>query len=791
MVLIVSGLSVTGSAQAAEPAIDRLTFTPVADTYVDDASPTTSFGQNATLRVDAKSVKRSFLLFDVEGVGGREVLNVELRLHSVSDSPFGGRIFRLSSTDWAESMTWQTQPPIDGSQVAQLGAVKSGHDYDVVLNQLPVTDGLIALAIDSTNTTEARWSSRNASDPPVLSVDTPHIPGAVGDGLSTVSTMLNGSSDPTYLSMNKHVAVTQQGRVLVVHGRHKEGVVLAWRDPGGGWQNRTTGAVTDGALLAGTGTGDWPASVVTGRDGAGAEHAWAVWASASTGTTANQLRPLEMRRLSNLDAPSGPVVGPAVAVGPGGIGNHRADLAIERTAGGGQRLAVTWERTRPDGAYELVVSWISDLNSDTPAVSGPYSLATGTSAGLMGTVVGTGTGVSLVGRLPTGKLGVLHHNAGDPLSQWSSSSLGISLASRSYPSAVWSPSTGDTVAAVEGDVVNHIVSIQRFTAGGAARPAEALFAGYRDPTILTDGTRMWVVMVRVSDGFVVSRSFTPTSGWGASDTVEIGPEGGGNYAWPNAYRDTDDRLRLVVRGPAGSSAQSQVLYFQRPLSSGPSTQPPPAAKVTVDGSAVVNSGSTQKSSTSLALDAPAGVRDGDVLYAWMSLRSAVPGGLVAPAGWSLVAHPIESSGEAYLYRAVYGADVSGSTWTWSGGAVSNKWAAGIVALTGAEATLVSASAIEPGTSATHALPQITTSENSFLLGFAGDRTSAGSTWTWPTGWSEVYDVTATGTNGVSSSVAAFDTNPAPAGTYSGSATSSAATSNAWTAILAVKPAPAS
>ncbi|HEX5533596.1 MAG TPA: DNRLRE domain-containing protein, partial [Actinomycetales bacterium] len=635
----------------------------MADTYVDDASPTTSFGQSATLRADAKSVKRSFLLFHVQGVGGRDVLDVELRLHSVSESPFGGRIFRISSTDWTESMTWQTQPPIDGPQVAQVGAVQTEKDYDVVLNQLPVADGLVALAIDSINTTEARWSSRKAADPPVLSVDTPHVPGAVGDGLSAVSTMLNGSSDPTYLSMNKHVAVTQQGRVLVVHGRHKEGVVLAWRDPGGGWQNRTTGAVTDGELLSGTGTGGWPASVVTGRDGAGAEHAWAVWASPNTGSTENDLRPLAMRRLSELDSPSGPVVGPAVAVGPGGIGNHRADLAIEHTPGGGQRVAVTWERSRPEGGYELVVSWISDLDSDTPAVSGPYPIATGTGPGLMGTVVGTGTGLSLVGRLATGRLGVLHHDAGDPLDQWSSSSAGMPLASTSYPSAVWLSSTSDVVAAVEDDVVNGVVSVQRFTAAGVARPAEATFTGYRDPTIVTDGARLWVVMVRASDGYVVSRRFTPTGGWAASDRVEIGAEGGGNYAWPNAYRDTDDRLRLVVRGPAGSAFQSQVLYFQRPLSTASDPEPPPAADVTVEGSVVVSSGSTQQSSTSVVLDAPVGVRDGDVLYAWVSLRSAVPGGLVAPAGWSLVAHPVESSGEAYLYRAVYGTDVTGATWT--------------------------------------------------------------------------------------------------------------------------------
>jgi hypothetical protein len=74
----------------------------------------------------------------------------------------------------------------------------------------------------------------------------------------------------------------------------------------------------------------------------------------------------------------------------------------------------------------------------------------------------------------------------------------------------------------------------------------------------------------------------------------------------------------------------------------------------------------------------------------------------------------------------------------------------MVALTGADVTLVAASGVEPSTVATHVSPPITTSQNGFLMGFAGDRRSGGSTWSWPAGWTERYDVTATGTNAVSS-----------------------------------------
>jgi hypothetical protein len=164
----------------AEPEIDQQTFTLVADTYVDAAMPTTGFGSAATLRADASPVKRSFLLFNLDGVAGRSVLGVSLRLHAATSSPFGGGISALSSVDWTKSTTFDTQPPVDGPQLAELGSVNAGGDYDVDLGQAVAGDGLVALAIDSISSTEARWSSRNTIDPPLLTVDVPTCPGPTG-----------------------------------------------------------------------------------------------------------------------------------------------------------------------------------------------------------------------------------------------------------------------------------------------------------------------------------------------------------------------------------------------------------------------------------------------------------------------------------------------------------------------------------------------------------------------------------------------------------------------------------
>jgi hypothetical protein len=140
---------------------------------------------------------------------------------------------------------------------------------------------------------------------------------------------------------------------------------------------------------------------------------------------------------------------------------------------------------------------------------------------------------------------------------------GVATQPLSTPSAV-SLASGDVLAAVESDTTSHVVSVQRFSSSGGLS-VDLQISGYSMPTIATDGDNAWLVMIRDSDGYVVSRSFAPASGWSQEDRVEVGAEGGGNHAWPNVVRDVDGRLRFVVRGPSGAADRSSVLMFQRLL----------------------------------------------------------------------------------------------------------------------------------------------------------------------------------------------------------------------------------
>jgi hypothetical protein len=180
------------------------------------------------------------------------------------------------------------------------------------------------------------------------------------------------------------------------------------------------------------------------------------------------------------------------------------------------------------------------------------------------TVVATPAGLRLIVRT-TGRLQVFGHDVGNPLSTWWTGASGLTAATASAPSAV-ALESGEVLAAVETDTPNHVVGVERFSSDGStATPDLPTITGYVQPSLATDGLTVWMVMIRKSDGFIVSRSRS-LGVWDGVDQLEVGSEGGGGYAWPNLLRQTDGRLRFVFDGPGGSPNQNSVLAFQRLLS---------------------------------------------------------------------------------------------------------------------------------------------------------------------------------------------------------------------------------
>jgi hypothetical protein len=539
---------------------DSFTFTPEADAYVDASQPDASFGTAASMWVDASPVKQALLRFDLTGLAGRTVTGVRLRLHQIDSSALGGRVFAISSNDWDESVTWNSRPAIDGDLLGSFGAVATGAWYEADLVPTAVVgEGTISVAIDSTDADGARWRTRENVELPQLIVDVARDAGLIREGLSEVAAPYLGSSDPTSFASNHRLAVTETGRQLTVFGRHAQGVQLMWRDPGGGWMMKTRGEAENGLVLGGTGTGDWAASILVGPDSSGEEHAWVVW----SGTTAQSTASVQLRRLSDLDSPDGPTVGPVTTVSSSGLGNSKVDAAFETAADGSLRGCIAWLQRVGSSSWNVMIIWFTDLDVDQPSFHDGKVLFGATSGGRNASLVPVAEGLRLVGRNRAGRLQIFAHDEAAPLSSWTTGARGVAVAGASVPSGD-ALSSREVLAAVESDTAGHVVVVQRFTASGGAVTVDLQLTGYRDPSLVADGTEALLIMIRHADGFVVSRSYRPSTGWDTTDRIEIGPEGGGNHAWPNVLRPAGGRVRLIVRGPAGGPLQTAVLGLDRP-----------------------------------------------------------------------------------------------------------------------------------------------------------------------------------------------------------------------------------
>jgi hypothetical protein len=363
----------------------------------------------------------------------------------------------------------------------------------------------------------------------------------------------DASSDPTYFGTNHRVAVTAGGRVLVVYGWHGKGVRLAWQDsPGGTWG--------ESILLDDTGTGDWPSSIVVGRGGDGDQRAWVVMGDTNFAGT----NPIRMKVLTNLDAPGGPTVGPEVTVDGAPTGTAFADVALERRPAG-LRGAVTYVRRVDANTFDVIVKWFTNLNVTNPTFTGERMILRSTSGRKQPTLVPTRDGLALLVRGVKGAITMYTHGRAQPLTTWARRGVGVRAVARSKHSAT-PMGNGDVLMAVEDRTVANHVTVQRFLRGGGVRTILGM-TGYSMPTITSNGSDAWIVMIRDGDGRIVSRHFNPLSGW-SRVRAESGAANVG-WRWPNALRPMTGRLRFAVGDGAGGQQSSRALFFDRAAPRGP------------------------------------------------------------------------------------------------------------------------------------------------------------------------------------------------------------------------------
>ena len=308
---------------------------------------------------------------------------------------------------------------------------------------------------------------------------------------------------------------------------------------------------------------DRPASIALARDAQGVQRGWV--ATSGDNFDPDYLVSVQLRRLSGLKHADGPLVGRALTVQGAERGNARVDLAFERAPSGARRGVLTWLRRTGDNAYGLTVAWFTNLGVDAPRIHHRTTLFTTTSDSPTPTLLPVPGGMRFVTTEGDGDVRVFEHRAHAPLSRWRVGSATARVSLDARPSAVRLDS-GRTLVAVEAASTDDAVEVIRFSSPGGSVATALRLTGYEDPSLTRVGPDTVLVMVRENDGAVVSRHYSPSSGWSSSDIVEIGPESGGNYAWPNPVRSSRTHLNFIVDGAkCPTRSANAVLSYQRQI----------------------------------------------------------------------------------------------------------------------------------------------------------------------------------------------------------------------------------
>jgi hypothetical protein len=149
-----------------------LTFLPVADTYVNAASPTTIYGISTALRTDASPDVHSYLRFSVSGLGGKTISRARLLIFANSSGNPGIKALAVADNSWSEAATNYNNAPALGSLLATSPAVVTGTWITLDVTTYITGEGSFNFGVASDNTTAISLASRESgANAPQLILD--------------------------------------------------------------------------------------------------------------------------------------------------------------------------------------------------------------------------------------------------------------------------------------------------------------------------------------------------------------------------------------------------------------------------------------------------------------------------------------------------------------------------------------------------------------------------------------------------------------------------------------------
>ncbi|MGB0387465.1 MAG: DUF7594 domain-containing protein, partial [Ardenticatenaceae bacterium] len=148
-------------------AVGDMTLTPVADVYVNSASPDSNFATDNQLRTDATPEIFSLLRFDVPNLMGQSV-SATLRIYGETAGERGYTLHSVADNSWGETTTTYNNAPMLGNELGSVGPFPAGSWTEVNVSSAVSSQGLLSFAFSSTSGTNTRYSTREGNNPAQL-----------------------------------------------------------------------------------------------------------------------------------------------------------------------------------------------------------------------------------------------------------------------------------------------------------------------------------------------------------------------------------------------------------------------------------------------------------------------------------------------------------------------------------------------------------------------------------------------------------------------------------------------
>jgi len=190
-----------------------LTFTSIADSYVESSNPSTNYGSATQIRVDGSPDVRSYLRFNVQGLSGA-VTSATLRVYANSAVTAGYDARSVADNTWVESsITYNNAPPV-GNVLGSSGSVTSNTWTSVNVTAYITGNGTYNLGLTTSGSTALSLASRESgANAPQLVIQTG---GTAPTATRTPTRTPTSASNPTQTATPTRTATASSGDAVLV-----------------------------------------------------------------------------------------------------------------------------------------------------------------------------------------------------------------------------------------------------------------------------------------------------------------------------------------------------------------------------------------------------------------------------------------------------------------------------------------------------------------------------------------------------------------------------------------------